>query len=85
MHKNFRFVHTNTFCKYRKNYAHRLACILFLLLWRVFCGLFGFADDLAFVSTNIFGLKYMMSFSEQHAERFEVLFNLRKSKLIAMS
>ena len=24
----FRFVHTNTFCEYRKNYAHRLACIL---------------------------------------------------------
>ena len=21
-------LHTNTFCKYRKNYAHRLACIL---------------------------------------------------------
>ena len=21
-------MHTNTFCKYRKNYAHRLACIL---------------------------------------------------------
>ena len=28
--KKFRFVHTNTFCEYRKkNYAHRLACILF--------------------------------------------------------
>ena len=26
--KKFRFVHTNTFCEYRKNYAHRLACIL---------------------------------------------------------
>ena len=22
-------MHTNTFCEYRKNYAHRLACILF--------------------------------------------------------
>ena len=22
-------MHTNTFCKYRKNYSHRLACILF--------------------------------------------------------
>ena len=21
-------MHTNTFCKYRKNYSHRLACIL---------------------------------------------------------
>ena len=29
IHKKFRFAHTNTFCKYRKNYAHRLACILF--------------------------------------------------------
>ena len=28
--KKFRFVHTNTFCEYRKNYAHRLACILFI-------------------------------------------------------
>ena len=27
--KKFRFVHTHTFCEYRKNYAHRLACILF--------------------------------------------------------
>ena len=26
--KKFRFVHTNTFYKYRKNYAHRLAYIL---------------------------------------------------------
>ena len=26
--KKFRFVHTNTFCEYRKNYADRLACIL---------------------------------------------------------
>ena len=25
-------MHTNTFCKYRKNYAHRLACILFWLI-----------------------------------------------------
>ena len=23
-------MHTNTFCKYRKNYSHRLACILLL-------------------------------------------------------
>ena len=29
IHKKFRFMHTNTFCKYRKNYSHRLACILF--------------------------------------------------------
>ena len=29
IHKKFRFVHTHTFCKYRKKYAHRLACILF--------------------------------------------------------
>ena len=28
IHKKFRFMHTNTFCKYRKNYSHRLACIL---------------------------------------------------------
>ena len=28
--KKFRFVHTNTFCEYRKKYAHRLACILLL-------------------------------------------------------
>ena len=26
--KKISFVHTNTFCKYRKKYAHRLACIL---------------------------------------------------------
>ena len=26
--KKFRFVHTITFCEYRNNYAHRLACIL---------------------------------------------------------
>ena len=24
-------MHTNTFCKYRKNYSHRLACILFFI------------------------------------------------------
>ena len=30
--KKFRFVHTNTFCEYRKNYAHRLACILFFVI-----------------------------------------------------
>ena len=24
-------MHTNTFCKYRKNYAHRLACILLVV------------------------------------------------------
>ena len=34
IHKKFCFVHTNTFCEYRKNYAHRLACILFLLCWQ---------------------------------------------------
>ena len=28
--KKFRFVHT--FCEYRKNYAHRLACILFNII-----------------------------------------------------
>ena len=27
--KKFRFVHSNTFCEYRENYVHRLACILF--------------------------------------------------------
>ena len=31
IHQKFRFMHTNTFCKYRKNYSHRLACILLLL------------------------------------------------------
>ena len=38
--KKFRFVHTNTFCEYRKNYAHRLACILFFYkksnFWKYF-------------------------------------------------
>ena len=29
--KKFCFVHTNTFCEYRKKYAHRLACILLAL------------------------------------------------------
>ena len=24
-------MHTNTFCKYRKNYSHRLACILLVV------------------------------------------------------
>ena len=36
IHKKFRFVHTNTFCEYRKNYAHRLACILFIVLTTFF-------------------------------------------------
>ena len=25
-------MHTNTFCKYRKNYSHRLACILLFIV-----------------------------------------------------
>ena len=32
IYKECRFVHTNTFCNYRKNYAHRLACILLVYL-----------------------------------------------------
>ena len=26
-------MHTNTFCKYRKNYSHRLACILLVVFF----------------------------------------------------
>ena len=33
IHKKFRFMHTNTFCKYRKNYSHRLACILLVVFF----------------------------------------------------
>ena len=31
IHKKFCFMHTNMFCKYRKNYSHRLACILLVV------------------------------------------------------
>ena len=37
IHKKFCFVHTNTFCKYRKKYAHRLACILLLACSNIIC------------------------------------------------
>ena len=38
--KKFRFVHTNTFCEYRKYYAHRLACILFIINMVLFSSFF---------------------------------------------
>ena len=43
-------MHTNTFCKYRKNYSHRLACILLILMSDINKGvsntkIISFADD----------------------------------------
>ena len=52
---------------------------------RTYCGIFGYADDLALVSPSIFGLRQMIAVCEQYAHDFNILFNPKKSKLICFN
>ena len=49
---------------------------------RNYCGVFGYADDLAIVSPTTFGLKQMIAICEDYANEYSILFNPKKSKLL---
>ena len=49
---------------------------------RTYCGVFGYADDLAIVSPTLFGLRKMIEICEEYASEMDLLFNQKKSKLL---
>ena len=49
---------------------------------RTYCGVFGYADDLAIVSPTLFGLRKMIVMCEEYASEMNLLFNQKKSKLL---
>ena len=49
---------------------------------RRYCGVFIYADDLALVSSTIYGLKEMIRISEDYACEFDIMFNPEKPKLM---
>ena len=49
---------------------------------RRYCGVFGYADELALVSPTIHGLKEMIKICEDCACEFDIMFNLKKSKIM---
>ena len=49
---------------------------------RRYCGVFGYADDLALVSPTIHGLKEMIKICEDYDCELDIMFNPKKSKLM---
>ena len=43
---------------------------------RAYCGVFGYADDLALVSPTLFGLSQMIKICEECAIAFDILFKI---------
>ena len=50
-----------------------------------YAGAFGYDDDIALVSTSIYGLKRMISICESYARDYHITFNPAKSKLICFN
>ncbi len=48
----------------------------------MFCGAFGYADDVVLLSPTVQGLKFMLKICNEFAKEFNVIFNSQKSKLI---
>ena len=44
---------------------------------RTYCGIFGYADDLAIVSPTLFGLRKMIEIFEEYASEMDLLFNTK--------
>ena len=51
---------------------------------RTYCGVFGYANDLAIVSPTLFGLRYMIEICKEYASEIDLLFNPKKSKLLSL-
>ena len=49
---------------------------------RRYCGVFGYADDLALVSPALHGLKEVIKICEDYACEFDIMFNPKKSKFM---
>ena len=49
---------------------------------RRYCGVFGYADDLALVSPTIHGLTEIIKICEDYACEFDIMFNPKESKLM---
>ena len=49
---------------------------------RTYCGVFGYADDLAIVSPTLFGLRQIIEICEEYASDMDLLFNPKKFKLL---
>ena len=49
---------------------------------RTYCGVFGYADDLAIVSPTLFGQRQMIEIYEEYVLGRDLLFNPKKSKLL---
>ena len=49
---------------------------------RTYCGVFGYADDLAIVSPTLFGQRKMIEICEEYASEMDLLFTKKKSKLL---
>ena len=52
---------------------------------RRYCGVFGYADDLALVCPTLYGLKQMIAVCEEFASEFNIMFNPKKSKLMCFN
>ncbi len=48
----------------------------------VFAGAFGYADDLKFLTPNVYALLKMAHICENYAKRYNITFNSKKSKVI---
>ena len=51
----------------------------------MYCGVFGYADDLALVCPTLYGLKQMIAVCEEFASEFNIMFNPKKSKLMCFN
>ena len=49
---------------------------------RTYCGVFGYANDLAIVSPTLFGPRQMIEICEECASEMDLLFNPKKAKLL---
>ena len=55
------------------------------MIGHVYCGAFGYADDVALASPSMYGLKKMCDICEHFADDFNLQFNPVKSQLINFS
>ncbi len=49
---------------------------------QVYCGSFGYADDVVLLAPTVFSLNIMLSICSEYAAEYDVLFNADKTKLI---
>ena len=51
----------------------------------IYCGAFGYADDLALLSPSVCGLQKLVDICRNYAAEFDISFNCKKSKMMVFS